>query len=278
MSSFACIDYSSWAKLQQLHDKTEGDQSYSLKALFEADPERFSKFSALYKNADGPDVKILLDYSKNIITPEIMSTLVQLAKEAGVEQSRDEMFSGKHINTSEDRAVLHVALRNTGVASPFDIQEEGVDEVAGVLKHMKEFSDKVRSGEWKGYTGKTIKSIVNIGIGGSDLGPVMVTEALKPYAKRDMSAHFCSNVDGTHLAEILLECDPETTIFIIASKTFTTQETITNAESAKDWFLKTAKDVRICMTFPVVINLYRRSNRKHTSLSTLLLCQPTPKL
>jgi len=170
--------------------------------------------------------------------------LFDLAREAQVEKSRDEMISGKHINTSEDRAVLHVALRNSGVPSPFDISEEGVDEVKNVLDHMRTFSESVRSGEWKGYTGKAIKSIVNIGIGGSDLGPVMVTEALKSYSKRDLAAHFCSNVDGTHLAEILLECDPETTLFIIASKTFTTQETITNAESAKEWFLKTAKEVK----------------------------------
>lgn len=151
------------------------------------------------------------------------------------------MFSGKHINTSEDRAVLHVALRNL---SKWKIDEPGTDEVFGVLEHIKEFSNQVRSGEWKGYTGKTITDIVNIGIGGSDLGPVMVTEALKDYSKRDLKCHFVSNIDGTHLAEELKTCDPETTLFIIASKTFTTQETITNAESARDWFLQTAKDVR----------------------------------
>lgn len=149
------------------------------------------------------------------------------------------MFAGEHINTSEDRAVLHIALRNFG---GFSIQESGTDEVAGVLAHMKTFTDAVRSGEWKGYTGKTINTIVNIGIGGSDLGPVMVTEALKAYAKRDLTAHFVSNIDGTHIAETLKECDPERTLFIIASKTFTTQETITNAESARDWFLTSAKD------------------------------------
>lgn len=148
------------------------------------------------------------------------------------------MFSGEHINTSEDRAVLHVALRQ--LDQPNQISEPGVDEVASVLSHMRAFSEAVRSGDWKGYTGKSIKAIVNIGIGGSDLGPVMVTEALKPYAKRDLKAHFVSNVDGTHIAEVLRECDPETTLFIIASKTFTTQETITNAESAREWFLKAA--------------------------------------
>lgn len=152
------------------------------------------------------------------------------------------MFSGKHINTSEDRAVLHVALRNPAKGG-FTINEAGVDEVHGVLAHMKEFSEQVRSGEWKGYTGKKIDTIVNIGIGGSDLGPVMVCEALKHYSKRDLKMHFVSNIDGTDLAEILKVCDRETTIFIVASKTFTTQETITNATSAKDWFLEVAKDV-----------------------------------
>lgn len=149
------------------------------------------------------------------------------------------MFAGEHINTSEDRAVLHVALRNF---NDFNISEAGVDQVGDVLAHIKEFSESVRNGEWKGYTGKTINAIVNIGIGGSDLGPVMVTEALKPYSKRDLKAHFVSNIDGTHIAETLRECDPERTLFIIASKTFTTQETITNAETARGWFLQTAVD------------------------------------
>jgi glucose-6-phosphate isomerase len=152
------------------------------------------------------------------------------------------MFAGDHVNTSEDRAVLHVALRNPKTGG-FKINEAGVDEVHDVLAHMKEFSEQVRSGEWKGYTGKKIDTIVNIGIGGSDLGPVMVCEALKHYSKRDLKMHFVSNIDGTDLAEVLKSCDRETTIFIVASKTFTTQETITNATSAKDWFLESAKDV-----------------------------------
>lgn len=168
-----------------------------------------------------------------------MNTLLELVKEAGVEQTRDEMFAGKHINTSEDRAVLHIALRNF---SQWSIPEPGAEEVPKVLAHIKEFSESVRSGTWKGYTGKSINTIVNIGIGGSDLGPVMVTEALKPYAKRDLTPYFVSNIDGTHLVETLRLCDPETTLFIIASKTFTTQETITNAESARSWFLEHAKD------------------------------------
>ena len=174
-----------------------------------------------------------------MITEPILDTLLSLVREAELETYRDKMFAGEHINTSEDRAVLHVALRNF---DDFKISEAGVDEVAGVLSHIKQFTEAVRSGAWKGYTGKPIKTIVNIGIGGSDLGPVMVTEALKPYAKRDLDAHFVSNIDGTHLAETLRLCDPETTLFIIASKTFTTQETITNATSARDWFLAAAKD------------------------------------
>lgn len=232
-----CTDYEAWKKLQRIYDDQHA--SLTMKDLFAQDPERFSKFSREYNSTSGPDVTFLLDYSKNLVTEPIFEELLRLVREAGVEQVRDKMFAGEHINTSEDRAVLHVALRNF---DDFKIQEAGTDEVSGVLEHMKEFSDAVRSGEWKGYTGKAIKSIVNIGIGGSDLGPVMVTEALKTYAKRDLDAHFVSNIDGTHLAETLRSCDPETTLFIIASKTFTTQETITNAESARDWFLEAAKD------------------------------------
>lgn len=231
-------DYPSWAKLQQLYD---GEHTkLVLKDLFKQDPERFNKFSRAY-DSPNKDVHILLDFSKNLINDDVFSTLIQLAKEGGVESARDEMYSGKHINTSEDRAVLHVALRNVG--GEFKIDEAGADEVQGVLDHMSDFANKVRSGEWKGYTGKAIDTIVNIGIGGSDLGPVMVTEALKPYGKEGLKCHFVSNVDGTHIAEVTKECDPETTLFIVASKTFTTQETITNAESAREWFLKSASDV-----------------------------------
>jgi glucose-6-phosphate isomerase len=188
----------------------------------------------------------LLDFSKNLVTSEIWKTLFALAREAKVPAFRDAMFAGEHINTSEGRAVLHVALRNVfSDAESFNIKEEGADEVKGVLNHMKEFTDAVRSGEWKGYTGKAITDIVNIGIGGSDLGPVMVCEALKPYSKRDLTTHFVSNVDGTDIAEVLKKCDAERTLFIVASKTFTTQETMTNAESARDWFLASAKDVSL---------------------------------
>ncbi|KIY65196.1 Glc-6-P isomerase [Cylindrobasidium torrendii FP15055 ss-10] len=237
MSGKLASEYPSWKKLQSIYDNERA--SLVLKDLFAADPERFSKFSSEYKSTYGPETTFLLDYSKNLITAPILETLLSLAKEAGVEDVRDKMFAGEHINTSEDRAVLHVALRNF---DDFKIQEEGASEVSAVLEHIKTFTEAVRSGEWKGYTGKTINTIVNIGIGGSDLGPVMVTEALKAYSKRDLTAHFVSNIDGTHIAETLRACDPETTLFIIASKTFTTQETITNAESAKSWFLKAAKE------------------------------------
>lgn len=241
----AATDYPSWKKLEELY--TSSKDKLVLKELYASDSKRFDKFHERYTSSDGPDVSILLDYSKNLINEDVLSTLFSLAREANVEKARDDMFAGKHINTSEGRAVLHVALRNAKqfVPQPFEgITEAGADEVGDVLQHMKEFSDAIRSGKHTGYTGKKITSIVNIGIGGSDLGPVMVTEALKHYAQRSISPHFCSNIDGTHLAEILKECDPETTLFIVASKTFTTQETITNAESAKAWFLEQAKDVK----------------------------------
>ncbi|KAI5478931.1 hypothetical protein MNV49_004452 [Pseudohyphozyma bogoriensis] len=232
-------DYPSWAQLQSLYDQEH--TKLVLKDLFAADPKRFDSFSRSYASPSSPSTdNILVDFSKNLIDDKVWSTLLKLAEEAGLEEAAKDMFAGKHINTSEDRAVLHIALRNVG--GEFKINEPGADEVEGVLAHMTEFADKVRSGEWKGYTGKAIDTVVNIGIGGSDLGPVMVTEALKPYGKKGLKMHFVSNVDGTHIVETTNECDPETTLFIVASKTFTTQETITNAESARDWFLASAKD------------------------------------
>ena len=174
-----------------------------------------------------------------MVTEPILNLLLDLVREAHVEEYRDKMFAGEHINTSENRAVPHISLRGFG---GYNVSGAGVDEVPKVLKQIREFTDSVRSGVWKGYTGKTIKAIINIDIGGSDLGPVIVTEALKHFAKRDLTPYFVSNTDGTHLAEALREVDPETTLFIIASKTFTTQEAITNAESAREWFLASAKD------------------------------------
>lgn len=173
-----------------------------------------------------------------------MGLLFELAKERHVAEARDAMFSGKKINFTENRAVLHTALRNR---SNKPIMVEGKDvmpDVNAVLAHMKEFTNEVLSGSWKGYTGKKITDVVNIGIGGSDLGPLMVTEALKPYNK-GLNVHFVSNIDGTHMAEVLKKLNVETTLFIIASKTFTTQETITNAMSAKQWFMEHSKDVSI---------------------------------
>lgn len=154
------------------------------------------------------------------------------------------MFSGEHINFTEDRAVLHTALRNRGNTPIIVDGKDVLPDIRAVLEHMKEFTEQILSGQWKGYTGKQITSVVNIGIGGSDLGPLMVTEALKPYGK-GLTSYFVSNIDGTHMAETLKKINPETTLFIIASKTFTTQETITNATSAKTWLLQHAKDVII---------------------------------
>ncbi|KAE8541044.1 glucose-6-phosphate isomerase [Cryptococcus gattii VGV] len=240
MDGKPATQYQAWKKLQSLHS-SKADKLV-LKDLFNADPKRFSNLSKSFSSSS-PDVSLLLDYSKNLVDDEVLSTLFDLAREAKVETFRDEMFAGKHINTSEGRAVLHIALRNPPAdKGGFKISEAGVDEVQAVLAHMKEFSDSVRSGAWKGYTGKAIDTVVNIGIGGSDLGPVMVCEALKHYSKRDLKTHFVSNIDGTDMAEVLKACNRETTLFIVASKTFTTQETITNAESAKEWFLEQAKD------------------------------------
>uniref|UniRef100_W5LP71 Glucose-6-phosphate isomerase n=1 Tax=Astyanax mexicanus TaxID=7994 RepID=W5LP71_ASTMX len=216
--------------------------SLSMRQMFEADQQRFSKFSVTLKTDDGD---VLLDYSKNLINDEVMKMLIELAKSRGVEAARDKMFSGEKINFTEGRAVLHVALRNRS-NTPITVDGKDVmPEVNKVLDKMKGFCHKVRSGEWKGYTGKSITDVVNVGIGGSDLGPLMVTEALKPYSKDGPRVWFVSNIDGTHIAKTLAQLNAETTLFIIASKTFTTQETITNAESAKEWFLEAAKDV-IC--------------------------------
>lgn len=232
------LELSAWKQLQNLYESK--GKTFSTRDAFAKDTERYSKFSHTFTNFDGS--KILFDYSKNLIDEEIMSSLFELAKEANVESLRNDMFSGKHINNTEDRAVFHVALRNRAM-KPMSVDGQNVaPEVESVLQHMKEFSDSVRSGEWRGYTNKKIENVVNIGIGGSDLGPVMVTEALKHYAHESIKVHFVSNVDGTHIAETLKLCDPETTLFLIASKTFTTAETCANAVTAKNWFLKSVGD------------------------------------
>ena len=222
----------SWKNLQSHHAKIQEQQ---MRDLFAADKNRFDKYS-LHLN------DILVDFSKNRITEETLPLLINLAKESGLRESIDAMFSGEKINNTEKRAVLHTALRNR---SNRPVLFEGQDVMPGinaVLAKMKGFCEKVHSGAWKGYTGKAVTDIVNIGIGGSDLGPYMVTEALKPYAVKGLNIHFVSNVDGTHMAEALKKVNPETTLFIVASKTFTTQETLTNAETAKQWLLAAAKD------------------------------------
>ncbi|CAG8722033.1 13323_t:CDS:2 [Dentiscutata erythropus] len=228
-----------WHALQS-HYETVG-KNLVLKELFAQDPTRFDTFSRHFKGKH-TDASILLDFSKNIITNETFRALIELAREADVEGFRDKMFNGEHINFTEDRAVLHIALRNVSNHSICNNGENVVPEVNKVLEQIKNTSNAIREGRWTGYTGKVITDVVNIGIGGSDLGPVMVTEALKPYAKKGLNVHFVSNIDGTHLAETLKKMHPETTLFIVASKTFTTQETITNAVSARNWFLDTAKD------------------------------------
>lgn len=242
MSNLSSFNLSSelpaWKKLEATYE-TVG-RTLKVKDEFAADKQRYAKFSETFTNYDGSE--ILFDFSKNIINDEIKTQLLDLAKEAGVEKLRDEMFKGSKINETEDRAVYHVALRNRAL-KPMEVDGENTaPEVDSVLQHMKEFSNAVRSGEWTGYSGKQITDVVNIGIGGSDLGPVMVTEALKAYSQPGLNAHFVSNIDGTHLAETLKNLNPETTLFLIASKTFTTAETITNANSAKTWFLQSVKD------------------------------------
>lgn len=228
----------SYQALEKLYKQSGKD--FKVAEAFQKDPKRFEKYSKTFANFD--DSKILFDFSKNLIDDEILSNLIQLAKDAKVEALRDEMFAGAPINSTEGRAVYHVALRNRSL-KPMKVDgEDTAPEVDSVLQHMKEFSDEVRSGKWTGYTGKRITDVVNIGIGGSDLGPVMVTEALKAYSQPGLNVHFVSNIDGTHLAETLKPLNPESTLFLVASKTFTTAETTTNANSAKKWFLDTAKD------------------------------------
>ena len=221
-----------WQALQKHFDEMK---DVTIADLFAKDGDRFSKFSATF------DDQMLVDYSKNRITEETLAKLQDLAKECDLAGAIKSMFSGEKINRTENRAVLHVALRNRSNTPILVDGKDVMPEVNAVLEKMKTFSEAIISGEWKGYTGKVITDVVNIGIGGSDLGPYMVTEALRPY-KNHLNMHFVSNVDGTHIAEVLKKVNPETTLFLVASKTFTTQETMTNAHSARDWFLKAAGD------------------------------------
>ncbi|MET0241868.1 MAG: glucose-6-phosphate isomerase [Flavitalea sp.] len=221
-----------WKKLTT-HQQTIAKQK--MRDLFSNDAERFNTFSI-------KDDNLLFDYSKNLITKETLTLLLELAEECKVKDAIEAQFKGDAINATEGRSVLHTALRNFSGKPVLSEGKDVMPDVLAVQKHMKEFCDKVHSGDWKGYTGKKIRYIVNIGIGGSDLGPLMVTEALKPYWVEGIQPYFVSNVDGTHIAETLKKVNPEETLFLVASKTFTTQETMTNAKSARDWFLEAAKD------------------------------------
>ncbi|HEX3081017.1 MAG TPA: glucose-6-phosphate isomerase, partial [Puia sp.] len=226
------IETLAWKKLQADQQYMKGIQ---MKSLFTEDRERFQRCSIIFGD-------ILFDYSKNLLNEETFSHLLDLAAECKVWEAQQAMFAGERINKTENRSVLHTALRNFSGEPVFSDGKDVMPEVMRELEHMKFFSHKIHSGEWRGYSGQLIKNIVNIGIGGSDLGPVMVTEALKHYWIDGMEAYFVSNVDATQIVETLKKINPEETLFLIASKTFTTQETMTNAFSAREWFLKSAED------------------------------------
>jgi glucose-6-phosphate isomerase len=226
------VDLPAWQALQK-HQREIAH--VHMRDLFAQDPQRFERFSLRIGD-------ILFDYSKNRVTQETMRLLFELARQAGLQSKIEAMFTGQKYNNTEKRAVLHVALRNrSNTPSPVDGQDV-MPEVNAVLAKMRTFSDAVRSGARRGYTGKPIADIVNVGIGGSDLGPKMVCEALKPYGKPGLRVHFVSNVDGTDLVETLRIVNPETVLFLVASKTFTTQETMANAHSARQWFLASTRD------------------------------------
>lgn len=232
---FPTTNPTSTAAWKKLESHFQEISKTHLRTLFKEDPKRFEKFSTQFED-------ILLDYSKNRVSEETLSLLISLAASCGVKEAIAAMFGGDTINFTEKRPVLHVALRNRSNKPVYVDGKDVMPDVNKVLAQVETFSNAVINGEWKGYTGKPITTIVNIGIGGSDLGPVMVTEALKPYKKNNITSHFVSNVDGTHMVETLKGLDPEQTLFMIASKTFTTQETMTNAHSARQWFLDQAKD------------------------------------
>ena len=224
------IDFTKTQAYKYLADHFIALNEHSIKDMFAQDAQRFAKFSLYFND-------ILLDYSKNRINEQTIALLIQLAKECQLKEAIEAMFAAEKINVTEGRQVLHTALRNRDNVPVLVDGKDVMPQINAVLAHMKEFTNRILSGEWKGYTGKEITDVVNIGIGGSDLGPVMITEALKAYKTR-LNLHFVSNVDGTHIAETLKKVNPETTLFLIASKTFTTQETMANAQSAKDWFLQ----------------------------------------
>jgi glucose-6-phosphate isomerase len=236
------INFTETEAFRYLSDYFPAMAEQQMKDLFAADPDRFKKFSITFEDT-------LFDFSKNRVDEKTMALLIQLAKECKLKEAIEAMFTGEKINETEGRAVLHTALRNVS-NKPLTVDGENVtEEVNAVLKQMETFSNSVISGDWKGYKGDEITDVVNIGIGGSDLGPVMVTEALKPYKTR-LNLHFVSNVDGTHIEETLKGLNPATTLFLVASKTFTTQETMTNAHTARDWFIKSGgKDEDVAKHF-----------------------------
>ncbi|KAK0181332.1 hypothetical protein PV327_003624 [Microctonus hyperodae] len=231
------MEETAWKQLEEFYFGT--GSRINIADLFRQDPQRFEKFSLTLQTPD--DGAILLDYSKNRLDEKAFGLLINLAQARQIEKARDSMFAGEKINFTENRAVLHTALRNRSNAPVLVDGKDVMPDVNDVLRHMKEFTNQVINKEWKGFTGKPIEDVINIGIGGSDLGPLMVTEALKPYHVGPR-VHFVSNIDGTHIAETLKKLNPETALFIIASKTFTTQETITNATSAKLWLLEHLKN------------------------------------
>jgi len=233
----------SWKALQTHFEQIK---DVHMRDMFEQDDKRFSKFSASMDD-------ILLDFSKNRINDETFKLLCELAKETGVEQWRDQMFAGKPINVSEFRPVLHTALRNRSNEPVYVDGENVMPKINRVLAQLRYFTERIRGGHLRGYSGHVFKDIVNIGIGGSDLGPHVVCDSMKPYAQRGLNVHFVSNVDPTHLTEILKFVEPESTLFIISSKTFSTQETMLNAQSARDWFVElTGNDKAVSRHFVAV--------------------------
>lgn len=246
------LELKSWQKLTDHFAKMK---NVHMKDLFKEDEQRAEKFQLKFED-------ILFDYSKNIINEETKNLLIELAEEAGLRKAIDAMFDGEKINKTENRAVLHTALRNRTMKTMKVDGRNVTPYVEEVLLRMEKFSNDIALGEWTGYTGKPIKDIVNIGIGGSDLGPVMVTEALKPYRNPAIDIHFVSNIDGTHISDTLRRLDPETTLFLIASKTFTTLETMTNAHSARDWFLQKADDESFIKKHFVAISTNREEVEK----------------
>lgn len=227
---FPSVNFTKTQAYKYLTDHFISLSEKNIQTLFKEDADRFKKFSIVFED-------LLVDFSKNRINDETMALLVQLAKECKLDEAIKAMFEGEKINQTEGRPVLHVALRNLSNSPVMVNGKDVMPEVQSVLQRMEKFSNSVISGSWRGFTGKPITDVVNIGIGGSDLGPVMVTEALKHY-KNHLQMHFVSNVDGTQISETLSELDPETTLFLVASKTFTTQETMTNAHTARKWFLE----------------------------------------